>query len=359
MSDYQEAQSKYVEHFLEKKALLGYGELYSKGMERARESGALDLLDVGGETKSQNRLNREYMESLTFEMRMLDSVFASTETTILGHKVPHPIQSTAYCDGRFLNRVSQHWQASYLEEIAEAIAEAGTWIWAGHVGAQMLQRMVNTGAPTVRIVKPFASKNRDESNDIIYLLKDAEDRGCVAVGMDIDIFYGEKTGDEYPYRYPFGPKSMDEMHRYVEATKLPFIVKGVLSVADALKCQEIGAKAIMVSHHGGEAIDYAVPILRVLPHIKKAVPDMTIFVDTGFRRGTDILKALALGADGVCVLTILMIAYAGYGKRGVVDMFQNLAAELRRNMSICGCATIADIDPSIIWHPYPDPRRGE
>jgi isopentenyl diphosphate isomerase/L-lactate dehydrogenase-like FMN-dependent dehydrogenase len=359
MNNLGDLQDKYVEHFHEKKTLLSYGELYNKGMERTRESGALDLLDVGGETKSQNRLNREYIESLTFEMRLLDSVFASTETTLLGHKVPHPIQCSAYCDGRFLNRVAQHWQASYLEEIAEGIAEAGTWLWAGHVGTQLLQRMINTGAPVVRIVKPFASKNRDESQDIIYLLKDAEDRGCVAVGMDIDIFYGEKTGDEYPYRYPFGPKAMDEMRRFVEATHLPFIVKGVLSVSDALKCQEIGAEALMVSHHGGEAIDYAVPILRVLPHIKQAVPDMTIFVDTGFRRGTDILKALALGADGVCVLTILMIAYAGYGKRGVTDMIHNLAAELRRNMSICGCSTIDNIDPSIIWYPYPDPRRGE
>jgi hypothetical protein len=246
-----------------------------------------------------------------------------------------------------------------LEEIAEGIAEAGTWLWAGHVGTQLLQRMINTGAPVVRIVKPFASKNWDESNDIVYLLKDAEDRGCIAVGMDIDIFYGEKTGDEYPYRYPFGPKRMDEMRRYIEATNLPFIVKGVLSVSDALKCKELGAKGIVVSHHGGEAIDYAVPILRVLPHIKQAVPEMTIFVDTGFRRGTDILKALALGADAVCVLTILMIAYAGYGKQGVTDMLYNLAAELRRNMSICGCKTVADIDPSIIWFPCPDQRRGE
>jgi 4-hydroxymandelate oxidase len=326
-----------------------YQELYDRGMQRIREAGALELLELGAETKSQNRLNREFMEGLAFEMRFMGSDFASTETTIFGHEVPYPIQSAAFCEGRLLNRVSQYWQAPYLEEIAEGIAEAGSWIWAGHVGNQMLQRMIDT----------FASKSWDESSGIVSLLKEAEDRGCVAVGMDIDVFYGEKTGDEYPFRYPFGPQTMEQMQRYVEATNLPFIVKGVLSVDDALKCQEIGAQGIVVSHHGGEAIDYAVPVLRVLPHIREAVPNMTIFVDTGFRRGSDILKALALGADCVCVLTILTIAYAGHGRQGVADMLRVLADELMRNMSICGCPTIDAIDSSIIWYPYPDRRRGE
>ena len=106
----------------------------------------------------------------------------------------------------------------------------------------VLQQMINTGAQVVRIVKPFATANRDENQEIVSLLHEAEDRGCVAVGIDIDVFYGEKTDDENPYRYPFGPKTMDEMAKFVEVTNLPFIVKGVLSVSDALKCQEIGAK---------------------------------------------------------------------------------------------------------------------
>ena len=240
-------------------------------------------------------------------------------------------------------------RAPYLEEIAEGVAEAGSWFWVGAIEIEQIQRIIELKVPVVRIVKPFANKSRSETARVIYELKEAEDRGCIAVGTDIDVFFGEKTGDEPPYRYSLGPKSMEEMRQFVEATKLPFIVKGILSVADALKCQEIGAKGIVVSHHGGEAIDYAVPILRVLPHIRQAVPDMTIFAETGFQRGTDILKALALGADVVCVLTILMIAYAGHGRRGVADMLRVLADELVRNMSICGCRTIKDIDPGIVW----------
>jgi isopentenyl diphosphate isomerase/L-lactate dehydrogenase-like FMN-dependent dehydrogenase len=329
-------------------------------MQRARECDALGLLDLGAETRTQNRLNREFIDSLTLETRFLGSVPANLETTLFGHKVTHPIQCAPLCEGRFLNRVAkQFWQATYLEEFAQGVAEAGTWLWVGHIGSHQLQRMINAGAPIVRLVKPLVNDGYDENANIIHQLKEAEDRGCIAVGMDVDVFYGEKTGDEYPYRYPFGLKSLEELSRFVEATRLPFIVKGVLSVCDALKCREIGAKGIVVSNHGGETIDYSVPVLRMLPHIRQAVPDMAIFVDSGFRRGSDILKALALGANGVGVLTILMIAYAGHGAQGVAAMLHALAAELQRNMSSCGCPTIADIDPGIIWYPYPDPRRGE
>jgi hypothetical protein len=317
------------------------------------------MVDLGAETKSQNRLNREYMDSLAFEMRFMDSAFASTETSIFGRKVAYPIQCAAMCRSRLLDNASPFWESPYMEEFAEAVREADSWLWAGAVFIPQLQRLINSGVPVVRIVKPATNEGWDENSHVLYELKEAEDRGCIAVGMDIDVFYGEKTGDEPPYRYSLGPKTLEEMHRFVEATSLPFIVKGVLSVHDALKCQEIGADGIVISHHGGEAIDFAVPILRVLPHIREAVPDMTIFVDTGFQRGTDILKALALGADGVCVLTVLMIAYIGYGRQGVRDMLLTLADELQRNMSICGCRTIDDIDPNILWFPYPDRRRGE
>src|SRR5207249_10253128 len=79
-----------------------YRELYERGMERIRAVDGVGLLDLGAETKSQNRLNREYLDSLTLEMRLMDSAFASTATSLFGHQVPHPIQCAAVCDGRLL-----------------------------------------------------------------------------------------------------------------------------------------------------------------------------------------------------------------------------------------------------------------
>ncbi len=339
--------------------MLSYRELHEAGMKRIREVDAEHLMDLGAETGAQNRMNREYMESIAFEMRFMGSNYADTKTSFFGHEVSHPIQHAAMSAGRLLNKISTYWEEPYIEDMAAGLMEAGSWFWAGALGNQEMQRIINMGVPTVRIVKPMSNPGWDENEDIIRALKDAEQRGCVAVGMDVDVFFGEKTHDEPPFRYSLGPKTMEEMRRFVEATSLPFIVKGVLSKQDAVKSKEIGAQGIVVSHHGGECIDYALPILRVLPHIRRAVPDMTIFAEGGIQRGTDILKALALGADGVCMLTILTIAYAGHGRRGVTDMVRVLADELMRNMSICGCQTIEDIEPSILWMPYPDRNRGE
>jgi NAD(P)H-dependent flavin oxidoreductase YrpB (nitropropane dioxygenase family) len=217
-------------------------------------------------------------------------------------------------------------------------------MWVGMSTPEELQLIVNQGAPVVRIVKPLR-----DSSEILHLIKDAEEQGVVAVGMDVDAMYLEKAFDEEPGPLFLGPKSIAEIRAFREATSLPFVIKGVLSVHDALLARdEIGADCIVVSNHGGEAIDYSVPILKVLPEIRAAVPDLTIVVDSGFWRGTDALKALALGADGVCFGNLLLLAFVSNESDGVADMLGILADELRRNMSITGCKTIEAIEPSII-----------
>jgi isopentenyl diphosphate isomerase/L-lactate dehydrogenase-like FMN-dependent dehydrogenase len=193
-------------------------------------------------------------------------------------------------------------------------------------------------------VKPL--QNNDE---ILHRIEHAERQGAVAVGMDIDAMYLEKAFDEKPGPPYLAPKSLDEVKEFRAATKLPFVIKGVLSVQDArLSRDEVGAECIVVSNHGGEAIDYSVPILKVLPHIREAVPDMTILVDSGFKRGTDVLKALALGADGVCIGNWLLLAFIVNTAQGVADMIRALTEELQRDMSIAGCKSIGEIDASII-----------
>ena len=108
------------------------------------------------------------------------------------------------------------------------------------------------------------------------------------------------------------------------------------------------ARAIAVSFHGGEAIDYAVPILKILPAIRQAVPDLTVLVDSGFRRGTDVLKALALGADGVGMATLLLIACAADGRAGVKAMVEMLTEELQRTMSLVGSPSVSAADDSML-----------
>lgn len=99
---------------------------------------------------------------------------------------------------------------------------------------------------------------------------------------------------------PAGGKSVDELRRIFEIAGVPFIVKGIMNVKGALKAKEAGARAIVVSNHGGRVLDQCPSTAEVLPEIAAAVGcGIKVLVDGGIRFGTDIFKALALGADGV------------------------------------------------------------
>ena len=321
-----------------------YNEIVDKGLRILRDAGIEHWLNLGGETQSQNRLNRQYIDSLTFEMRFLgDGKWADTRTTLFGVDLPAPIMPAPMTISRVINKLAL-WEEPWLELFAVGVAKAGSLMWAGMGTTFELGRIMDRGAPVVKIVKPY-----HENAEILHQIEDATARGAVAVGIDVDAMYLEKAFDETPGPPFLGPKSIDEFKMFRAATPLPFILKGVLSVHDARIARDVvGADCIVVSNHGGEAIDYAVPILKVLPEIRAAVPEMTILVDSGFKRGTDILKALALGADGVCVGNLLLLSFVANGPQGVADMLGILTEELRRNMSITGFKMIDAIEPSIL-----------
>src|SRR6266567_932445 len=313
---------------------MGYSEIYEQGLERVRSIGMEQYLDLGAESRSQNRLNRHHMDSFVFEMRLLGSRPADTSTALFGAKLRAPIVAAAICESRILKRLGP-WDPPYLEQIAAGLAEAGSMMSTGMVGLDELGRIVDAGAPVLHIVKPF-----EDDEMVLRHLERAAEIGCVAVGMDVDVFFLEKAWDEVPGPALLGHKTLDDMRRYRAATKLPFVVKGVLSAHDARAAREIGADALIVSFHGGETIDYAMPVLQALPSVRAECPDLPILVDSGFRRGADVLKALALGANAVGMATLLLIACAGGGRDAVAAMVEQLQAELQRTMSITGCASV-------------------
>jgi len=321
-----------------------YDEIVEKGLRILGDAGIEHWLNLGAETQSQNRLNREYMDSLTFEMRLLgDGRWADTSTSLFGVALAAPIMPAALTASRVINKLAL-WEEPWLELFASGVAAAGSIMWVGMSTTYDLQRIIDQGAPVVKIVKPL-----QDNQAVLHRIRDAESRGVVAIGIDIDAMYLEKAFDEKPGPPFLGPKSLDEIKMFRDATTLPFVIKGVLSVHDAqISRDEVGADCIVVSNHGGEAIDYSMPILKALPEIRAAAPDLTILVDSGFKRGTDILKALALGADGVCLGNLLLLAFVAEGAQGVAQMLDILAQELKRNMSIVGCKTIEAIETSIV-----------
>jgi len=138
------------------------------------------------------------------------------------------------------------------------------------------------------------------------------------------------------------------------------IIKGVLSALDARRAVDLGADGVIVSNHGGRQLDGAVAPLRVLPEIVRACPGVPVMMDSGIRRGTDVVKALALGARFVFVGRPFGYAAAVGGEAGVLRAIDLLALELRRNAAMLGLTRLTDVDAACLravtasdcWHPY-------
>jgi isopentenyl diphosphate isomerase/L-lactate dehydrogenase-like FMN-dependent dehydrogenase len=131
--------------------------------------------------------------------------------------------------------------------------------------------------------------------------------------------------------------------------ELPVLVKGVLSADDARLAVEHGAAGVVVSNHGGRQLDCVPASIEALPEIADEVGDRTeVLVDGGIRRGTDVLKALALGARAVCIGRPYLWALAANGEDGVRDLLRILREELALAMALAGRPTIASIDRSLV-----------
>jgi isopentenyl diphosphate isomerase/L-lactate dehydrogenase-like FMN-dependent dehydrogenase len=131
--------------------------------------------------------------------------------------------------------------------------------------------------------------------------------------------------------------------------KVPMLAKGILTAEDARICLEHGIDGIIVSNHGGRAMDYSPSTLEVLPEIVEAVRGrVPVLIDGGFRRGADVLKALALGARAVCLGRVPRWGLAAYGPAGVQRILEILQTELRLAMAECGCASLASVDRTLV-----------
>jgi L-lactate dehydrogenase (cytochrome) len=132
----------------------------------------------------------------------------------------------------------------------------------------------------------------------------------------------------------------------------PIVVKGVMTVADAQRAVDMGADGIVVSNHGGRQLDCVAATLRVLPGIAEAVKGKTtVFLDSGIRRGSDIVKALCLGADAVLIGRAYAYGLAAAGDEGVARALEILHADMLRSMKLLGAATVADLTPELVRLP--------
>jgi len=145
------------------------------------------------------------------------------------------------------------------------------------------------------------------------------------------------------------PTNFGDLEWLSKRTKMPVVVKGVLRADDALRCVDCGAKGVMVSNHGGRHLDTTVTTAEVIAEIAASVGSAAeVYVDGGIRRGTDIVKALALGARAVLVGRPPLWGLSVAGASGVQAVMEHLHDEMLRAMRLCGAASLAALTPDLV-----------
>jgi len=286
-------------------------------------------------TSNPDTITRDYFDSLLLETRYIDSVLPSTKMTLFGEVFDTPIMTAALSH---LNNTTTEGMSVYAK--GAKLSNAVHWVGMGE--DEELERVVATGAKSIKIIKPHA-----DNAEVFRKIEHALSLGCFAIGMDTDHAFNSEGGYDNVMGLPMKPKSSAEIAEFVQAAKVPFIVKGVLSPRDAEKCAKAGCAGIVVSHHHG-MVQYSVPPLMVLQDILSAVGnEMEVFIDCGIVSGMDAYKCLALGAKAVSVGRHLM-PLLKQGPEAVSQRINEMTAELAGIMARTGVKTLEDMDSTII-----------
>ena len=278
------------------------------------------------------QIAREYMDSLLVESRIVGAEKPSSRFLFLGEEFETPIMTAA------LSHLD-------LPLMAEGAKLAGAPVSIGMGDTAELGRVLATGAKVMKIIKPYADREM-----VFSRLRFAEENGALAVGMDVEhSIRADSPEPDCVVGLDMQLPSLEELKSFITATRLPFFIKGALSVRDAERCAELGCAGIILSHHNG-IMRYAVPPVRLLPKIRSAVGNkLLLIVDGGIESGYDAFKALALGADAVSVGKALIPAIKEGRAEGVADVIRAMTKQLQCMMYRTGSPDLKHIDPSVIW----------
>lgn len=273
-----------------------------------------------------------------------ENVAPDTTIELFGKKFKYPFFA-APVGAVNLHYGDKYNDMEYNNVLVASCAEAGIAAFTGDgTDSQVMEYATNaikkaggTGVPTI---KPW---NMDIIKAKLALAKNS---GAFAVAMDIDAAGLPFLKNMTP---PAGSKTVSELKEIIKEAGVPFIVKGVMTVKGALKAIEAGASAIVVSNHGGRVLDQCSATAEVLEEICKAVDGrIKVFVDGGIRSGSDVFKALALGADGVLICRPFVVSVFGGGAEGVNCYIEKIAGELKDTMAMCGAASLKDITRDMV-----------
>ena len=326
------------------------------------------------------RANTSAWQHIQLLPRVLQSLHDShTQVSLLGQTMPHPVmlapvayQRMAHPDGELATAVAAAAQeaglvlstqsSTRLEQVAQAFrgnptdsSRTGGPLWfqlylqpERDVTLQLLARAENAGFQAIVLtVDAPVHGARDRERRARFRLPP----GIRAVNLP-----QPRAQSPEPSQAPQGHADIGSLLRYaptwddvrwlVRTSRLPVLLKGVLHPDDARQALDCGAAGLIVSNHGGRTLDTCLPAAHALPAVAQAVgSQIAVLVDGGIRRGTDVFKALALGANAVLVGRPCAFGLAHAGAMGVAHVIRLLRDELALAMALCGCRTVSDIRP--------------
>ena len=269
---------------------------------------------------------------------------ADTTFDFFGHRLVLPVMAGPV-GAMQLHYGDRYNDMEYNDLLVSACAKAGILAFTGDGTNPAVMEgaskaiAANHGAG-VTTVKPW---NKEE---VFRKLDMAKASGAWAIAMDIDAAGLPFLKNLTP---PAGSKTVEELKEIADYAQVPFILKGIMTVRGAEKAVKAGAKAIVVSNHGGRVLDQCPATAEVLPEIVEAVgKDVMVLVDGGIRTGMDVFKALALGAKGVLIARPFVNMVYGGGLEGPAALVAKLKAELEDTMLMCGAHSLAEIDRSMV-----------
>lgn len=328
---------------------------------------AWDYSFGGADTETTLRRNRTAFEYVALRTRVLRDVrVRDTSTTFLGHPLSLPVM-LAPIGG------PQNYDPEGALACARAAHQVGTIPFIGTLSSPSMEDVrAGTKGPLI-----FQIYVRGDRTWMEALVRRVEKAGYAALCLTVDSaaygrrerdlmkrFFRREGGGNQPNltglpasdgsRDHQAGLTWDDVDWLRENTALPLILKGIASPEDAQLAVQHGVAVVYVSNHGGRQLDHAPATLDVLPEIVQAVGGRSeVLIDSGFMRGTDVVKALALGARAVLIGKLMAWALGAGGAAGVACALEILKTEIMGTMANIGVTSIAAIGPECVRSSYP------
>jgi len=307
------------------------------------------------ETKATFHRNPRAFRQYLFRQKIFHDV-SEPELSIelFGHTLPIPAITAPVGSFSLIGEDAER-------EVAEGTERVGAMMFTSQA-AKFDPKGWRRAAKSPLVFMAYMNRGKEEVSEYA---KTAEDLGFAAVGITMDTVRPVKIGDEVPLSTKDGkprrghkstPKDIEWMKQQVD---LPVVVKGIMGADDARIAVDSGADALVVSNHGGRILDFNRAALEALPEVVDAASGkVPVLLDSGIRRGGDIVKALALGAKAVLAGRPIAWGVGAFGARGVERVYAIFAEEMQRVMTMTGVARARELTQAILFRDETEGLRG-